>query len=348
MLVVKETLLADMSKAMAGVASGTVQMDGADSLYFNDGYVHSYNSAISATVKLSQNMNVKGIVNAKDLYDCVKKLPSDFELTESESVWELKCGKIKVKIKLLDVSDIEERFKNVTPKDDLWMPIDGKDFNNALSICYIPQNKSQIEGVFCKDRKFISTDQYQMTVYNAENDYPTFYITNSAVAELKKWDNFKAVQLNKSWLMFKSDDDVVFSVKTKFADKYPVDKIKKVIDDTLVGESVVEHRFVPELFDAISRALGFSDQVETFDVVTFVYGKDGLTVKSERNAGAYEETVDAIKVDTDLETMVNARTFIAVKGIYDSFKVVVASEKKQKRYVLKSDKAMSVICCLAK
>lgn len=347
MNIVKETLLADLSKAMAGIASGTVQMDGADSLYFKDGYVHSYNSAVSATVKLSQEMNVNGIVNAKDLYDCVKKLPSDFELTEQKDVWELKCGKIKVKIKLLEVSGIEERFKDIEPKD-AWSPINGEDFNKALCICDMPQNKSKVSGLFCKEKTFVSTDMYTMNVYKADDEYPTFFINNSAVAELKKWKNFNAIQMNRTWLQFKTTDDVVFSVKTLFADKYPYDNIQKIIKATESFDVVIEEKFVSELFDAINRAQGFSDIVEEFNAVTLSYTKDGLIVKSERSAGAYEEVVDSIKSDVEFETIVNIGTFVAVKGIFDSFKIVSVPNKETKRYVLSSDKAMCVIASLTR
>ena len=127
-------LIDSLNKVMPGIATGTVALEGADTIIFNDGHIYSYNAAISVDVTMPSDFSLKGIVKGQDFYNCLSKLPSEeIDLEMKESSWEITDNNIKVSIKLLPDTDSMKRFESLKPTEN-WTDIDGEDFNKSLRV----------------------------------------------------------------------------------------------------------------------------------------------------------------------------------------------------------------------
>lgn len=338
-------LIQDMNKALPGIATGTVTIENADTVIFNNGHIYSYNSAISVDVAEKEASGLKGVVKGIDFYNCLTKLPGDeIELEEVDGAWKITDGSIKVKINLLPEGKLFERFESLKPNEN-WIEINSEDFLNGLKICNMPKNSSKFAGIYIKGNNFISTDSYAINRYNAKNTYPEFWINNSAVAELLKWNDFVAVELNKMWLQLKSSDGTVFSVRTLATSGFPLDRILGVLDSSLQTEPDFNSEFTDEFYIAINRAAAFSSEDDGHEVVCFNIGKEGSSVNSERISGAYEEKILSIKSDIDIELKLDVHMILDCSTFFKKFKLVTRGE--QKTLILETENAVKQVATIS-
>lgn len=319
-------LINDLNKVMPGISTGTVVLEGADTIVFSKGHIYSYNSAISVDVKMSEEIELQGVVKGEDFYNCLTKLPNDeIELEVVDNTWHLKDGKINVKITLLSVNNIFERFESLAP-NNTWIDIDGVEFNKALKVCNMPKNSSRYAGVYVNGTEFLSTDGYVMNKYTVKENYPLFWINNNAVSELLKWDSFTAVEMNKTWLQFKSVEGTIFSVKTLDTSAFPSERVSKVLEDVANTPATFESEFTDDFYKAIDRAAAFSGESDDHEVVSFNIGKEGSVVKSERTSGAYEEVIEEIKSDTEFEMLLDIQMIRDSAPLFTKFKLLQRAE----------------------
>lgn len=337
-------LIQDMNKALPGIATGTVTIENADTVVFNNGHIYSYNASISVDVAEKEASGLKGVVKGIDFYNCLTKLPGDeIELEEGDGVWKITDGTIKVKINLLPEGKLFERFESLRPNEN-WIEIDSEDFQNGLKICNMPKNSSKFAGIYFKDNNFVSTDSYTINRYTSKNTYPEFWISNSAVAELLKWNDFVAVELNKMWLQLKSSNGTVFSVRTLDVSGFPLERVLGVLDGSLAIEPEYNSEFTDEFYTAIGRAAAFSSEDDGHEVVCFNIGKDGSTVNSERVSGAYEEKILSIKSDVDIELKLDVAMILDCSTFFKKFKLV--SRGQQKTLILETENAVKQVATI--
>lgn len=352
----KSLLVEDLSKCMPGISSGQVTLEGADSFVFENNYVHTYNSAISVSEKLSQEMP-NGVVNALDLYTALQKFPEDDCIVEEtqtnagKKCWLIKCGKIKLTVNLLESNNnIMERFTNITPEESEWINLNGQEFQDALKLCFMPSNKTKFAGVVFKDNYLISTDCWQINKATISTNLPFAWINNDAAKSLSSWNSFVAVQLNRTWLQFKSQDGVIFSVKTMFTENLPIDLIESSIEKTSAMNNVGSGSFTQEFFDAIDRASNFSQKIDEFNSVDLAFDSNGVTVRSHKSSGAYEEYVEGIKCPVAINVHVDPAMLMSTKGKFTQFLIFKANEvpgqETAVRFEFKTDTFLSLISSL--
>ena len=338
-------LIQDMNKALPGIATGTVTIENADTVVFNNGHIYSYNSAISVDVAEKEASGLKGVVKGIDFYNCLTKLPGDeIELEEADGVWKITDGTIKVKINLLPEGKLFERFDSLKPNEN-WTEIDSEDFLSGLKICNMPKNSSKFAGIYFKGNSFASTDSYTINRYTSKNTYPEFWISNSAVAELLKWNDFVGVELNKMWLQLKSSDGTVFSVRTLDTAGFPLERVLGVLNSSLETEADFNSEFTDEFYTAIGRAAAFSSEDDGHEVVCFNIGKDGSTVNSERVSGAYEEKILSIKSDIDINLKLDVAMMLDCSTYFKKFKLVSRGE--QKTLILETENAVKQVATIS-
>ena len=343
-------LIQDMNKVLPGIATGTVTIENSDTVVFNNGHIYSYNSSISVDVAESTPSGLKGVVKGIDFYNCISKLVSEeIEVDATEREWIIKDGKIKVSITLIEADNMFERFKAVVP-NETWIDIDGADFNKALTICNMSKNTSKFAGIYVNGNEFISTDAYVINKYVAKNEYPSFFISNESVAQLIKWDDFKAVEINKKWVQFKSANGTIFSVRSLATDTFPYDKISGAIDGYLALDSILESSFTPEFYNAVERAATLSKENGNHEVVDISISSTGCKIKSERVSGAYEEEIQDIKSDgAEFNLELDINMIRSCKAHFDTFKLADKQTDKGiiKTIILSKDssiKIFSAIC----
>ena len=338
-------LIQDMNKALPGIATGTVVLENADTVVFNNGHIYSYNSAISVDVAEKEASGLKGVVKGIDFYNCLTKLPGDeIELEATDNAWKITDGTIKVKITVLPAGNLFERFESLKPSGN-WTDIDSEDFLNGLKICNMPKNSSKFAGIYFKGNSFASTDSYTINRYSAKNTYPEFWISNSAVAELLKWNDFVAVDLNRMWLQLKSSDGTVFSVRTLDTSAFPLDRVLGVLESSLQTEPDFNSEFTDEFYTAIGRAAAFSSEDDGHEIVCFNIGKEGSTVNSERISGAYEEKILSIKSDVDIQLKLDVHMMLDCSTFFKKFKLVTRGE--QKTLILETENAVKQVATIS-
>lgn len=315
----KASLLADLNKVMPGLATGTVAIENADTLVFANGHIYSYNSIISVDVKCSQEISLEGTVKGQDFYDCISKLPTDeIEIETVNNKWNISSGeKIKVSMNLLPSGEFVQTLDSIKPSEN-WLPIDGNDLHNALSVCAIKGNVASFAGVYIKDNVALSTNQWIINKYTLKDNYPEIFISEACAEELMKWKSFTALQVNKVWLQFKSDDGVIFSVRTLDSKKFVSDRVTSAMNAIVQNNHVVKVSLNDEFFNVVQRAAVFSNTIDEHSAIGLFFQEGKVLVNSSRVSGDYKEIVDGMTVEMD-----NISPF---KLMFD-FNVFLSSEK---------------------
>ena len=316
--------VSDLSRAMPGISTGTVKIEGADTFVFKGGHIFTYNSVISVDVKGSEDYaGLKGIVSAKEFYEVLTKLPSDeIEITADEKAWTVTDGKIKVEVNLLSIPNIFERFNSIIPSENEWHDIDSEDFGRALRVCSIPHNPTKFAGLFFQGKEVWSTNQSEINRYELKDEYPKFMISESAVHELLKCGTLKKVQYNKRWVQFFSEDEVVFSVRAISDEVFPLDLISKLVLKTKDTPSYVKVSLTGQFFEAMERALAFSNNIDGVETVHVTFGSK-VSISSTRHSGSYEEAVEDMSLDCDEFALdLDAGLFLRTNGVFESMSVL--------------------------
>lgn len=305
MIIQKKELLENLRIAMPGIETGSATSQGGDLFVFYDGKIFTYNDSISVTVPIQSEglleEGIEGCVRAEEFFKVISKFPSDeikFSVTENKT-WLLKCGKAKAEMTLLDF-DYSSRVKNIAPEDDSWCNLDD-DFVTGIGSCKMSGNKTELAGVYVEDDSVVSTDGNQMNYYKLkETKLPKFWISDNSVNELLKLKKLVAMQVQGTWVHFKSEDGILFSVKTLQAESFPYNQVKTIIDTSDASKAILHAKFPKELFNAIDRAVSFSMDISEHSAIRLLISKEKLEVSSERSAGKYNEKVawdEEIKTD---------------------------------------------------
>ena len=295
MIVKRTELLTVLKQCLPGVESGNVSLEGADTFIFSDGNVFTYNDTISVKVPILETGLIEepleGAVRATEFFNIINKLQGEeLKTSNVEGKWFLKCGKAKIELNLIDF-DYKARLSNVDPGDEGWEDLP-KDFQLGIGLCKMSCNRSALSGVIFKDEKILSTDGWQINRCELPGaKLPLFWISDPAAGEILKLSDLKQMNLKGSWVHFKTNNGSIFSVKTLQAEKWPMEKILKLLNEHLKADEDISGEFPKELFGAIDRASSFSMDVDDYETVQLSLSEKGIVVSAQRTAGKYHETV---------------------------------------------------------
>lgn len=299
MTISRKVLLDSLKKAMPGIESGNAKVQGADAFIFHEGKIFTYNDSIAVSIPLEieglVDEGVEGAVHADEFFKTLSKFSADeLNLVVSENgSWLIKCGKAKIEMTLMTF-DFAERLEGVTPDDDEknWAELPS-DFIEGIGTCKMSANKTPMSGIYFSGKEMLSTDGFQINRYvlKSEKDLPTFWISDNSANELIKFDNIKKVQQQGSWVHFKSEDGSIFSVKTLDAQKFPIEKLMKLMDTSKPKEDDLNATFPTELFEAIDRADVFAMNISDHSAIRLVLTSEKIEVSAERSSGKYLEKV---------------------------------------------------------
>lgn len=290
----RKVLLDSLKKAMPGIESGNAVLQGADSFIFHEGKIFTYNDSIAVSIPLEidglVDEGVEGAVHADEFFKILSKFSADeinFAVTDNKS-WVLKCGKAKVEMTLMDF-DFTKRLEGVTPGDD-WLVLPS-DFIEGIGTCKMLSNKTPMSGIFFEGKNVISTDGFQINVCEIQEKLPKFWISDNSANELLKFTNLKEIQQQGNWVHFKAEDGSILSVKTLDSEKFPTEKLMKLMDTSKPKDDDLKATFPEDLFAAIDRADAFAMDISDHSAIRLVLSKDKIEVSAERNSGKYAEKV---------------------------------------------------------
>lgn len=296
MTISRKVLLDSLKKAMPGIENGNAVLQGSDSFVFHEGKIFTYNDSIAVSIPLEidglVDEGIEGAVHADEFFKILSKFSADelnFVVTDDGS-WLIKCGKAKFEMTLMNF-DYQERLKGVTPDEKNWEPIPD-DFIDGIGSCKMLSNKTPMSGIYFTGTGVISTDGFQINRYVFKNGKtPVFWISDNSANELLKFSNIKEIQLQGTWIHFKADDGSIFSIKTLDANKFPVEKIEKLMDVSKPKDGDFNATFPVELFEAIDRADAFSMEISDHSAIRLVLSSDKIEVSAERSSGKYAEKI---------------------------------------------------------
>lgn len=352
----RKVLLDSLKKAMPGIESGNAVLQGADAFVFHGGKIFTYNDSIAVSIPLDidglVDEGVEGAVHADEFFKILSKFSADelnFVVTENNS-WLIKCGKAKVEMTLMNF-DFQERLEGVTPDEKLWMPVP-TDFIEGIGTCKMLTNKTPMSGIYFTGKGIISTDGFQINRYTFKDEAktPVFWISDNSANELLKFSSIKEVQLQGTWIHFKSEDGSVFSVKTLDAQKFPIEKIEKLMDTSEPKEGDLNATFPAELFEAVDRADAFAMEISDHSAIRLVLSSDKIEVSAERTSGKYAEKVawgDDFKAEIEPITMYvdpTMMSFVAKRSLkFYLSKVTTKSGKTIPRFMFVSDNSQHLM-----
>lgn len=329
MTVDRIALMNVVKKAMPGVESSALILEGSDTLVFDDNMIHSYNDHISVSVpyelKNEKGKPVEGAINAKAFYDLVNRFSTtEVEIIPGEKSWTLKSGRASAQLTLQAEVSLE-RVRKIFPKDSKWTKIPTR-FFEGLSICRFSANHSPISGVFVTEDKMVSSDSMRVNWYalDAKMDGP-FWINEGAVSELLRLDQPKRYALSKSWIHFMTGDAVMFSCKRLHHENYPFDKMESLVSMNKKSSKDVSNDLPAKLIDAIDRAAALSMSIEDYNTIRLTFSKGGIEVFSERPQGRYSEMV---KWETKTELGADISIFV-------DYAMIMNGMRKSKTFYLK-------------
>lgn len=306
MTIQKKQLLESLKKCMPGIETGNAVLQGADSFVFHNGKIFTYNDVISVSVPIEQTglveETVEGAVKAKEFYSIIEKFPSDeIEFVVKEKGWLLKCGRAKAELNLQEF-DFESRLNDITPTEE-WVEVQD-DFIQGIGVCQMTNNKTALSGIYINGKDIISTDGYQINNFTMKSELPMFYISDKSSNELLKVFGIKSMQVQGSWVHFKTEDGTVFSVKTLQGTSFPYDKVKSLIESNDFEKMDLHAKFPQEMFKAIERATSFGMEISERTAVKLELNKDGIMVSSERTSGRYAEKISWEEEMKDMEDLI--------------------------------------------
>jgi len=284
-----------LKRAMPGVESGNIILEGSDTFIFDDGFIHTYNDSISVSVPFpitnKEKENVSGAFKAKEFFDLINRYKDEtLKLIPRSDVWILKSSNATAELTLLE-SSIIDKMKNIFPSKMKWASLPEK-FIEGLSICKFSSNKSVLAGIFVQGNTLNSTDEIRINKYTLDSEISeSFWITDSAATEITKLNNPKKYCISKSWGHFKTDSGDIFSCKRLAQANYPIDKINKLIDSHVKEKGDISNNLPHDLIDAVNRAAALSQNIESFNTVRLTFTTEGIEVFSQRPSGKYTENV---------------------------------------------------------
>lgn len=294
MVVQRKTLMESLKLAMPGIETGNTTLPGADAFIFHNGKIYSYNDVVSVAVPLEQagliEESIEGAVHAEEFYKVVSKFSSEeIEFVIGDKAWVLKNGKSKAELTLMDF-DYLTRLDGVEPAEN-WDELPA-DFVDGLGVCLMQNNKTPMAGIYFSDDFMLSTDGWQVNRYHFQQaSLPRFWLSDRVVSELLKLGKLNAVQLNGSWVHFRSANETVLSVKGLATEKFPLEDVEKVMTITESKDGFLHGKFPLEMFSAIDRAVPFSIDTAEKPAVKLTLSQDGINVESARSTGSYTEDV---------------------------------------------------------
>ncbi len=339
-MTIQKTVLLDALKAAASGVGNTPLLQGGDTFVFKDGFIHTYNDAMSVSVPFKAPEPLEGAVKAKEFLAIVGKLPAEeIKLVVVPTHWILKSGNATLELTLLEAA-VMDKVKGIAPAGD-WLPLpDG--LVEGISLCGFTRNTSPLSGVVVSDGAIVSTDEFRINRYLMTQEAITpFWISDPAAQELIKVPSLTDYQVSGAWVNFLSKGGIIFSAKLLNFEKFPFAKLLSVVDRTAQTDEDFSHSLPSGLPVVLDRAATLAMDMEKMTALRLTFEKKGVTVSTERSIGKYKETIgwdeplsgDPGKLDVILDAGMAAQGFSKSTRFYVKESEVKGVKRQQMVFV---------------
>lgn len=292
MQIKKNLMETTLKKCLPGIEKGSSLIAGADAFVFDKGSIFAYNDSLYISVANVFPEELSGAVKANDFLKLVNRLKGEtleIEVDEENAVWNVKCGRSKSKVKLLEAAQVREMTTYLSGQVGEFKDLP-ENFIEALKLCQM-RNKSQFQGIIVDQKDMFSTDGVSLNNYAFKEAMDPFWITDQASAELLGFSTLKGYQVGESWVHFNTEDGITISCRTKAAENYPLEGLRGLIPTLLDKEGTVQNRLPKELAEATERASVLATDVSGALAIRLTIKKTEIVLYSERSTGSLEETI---------------------------------------------------------
>jgi hypothetical protein len=292
MKIKRTELLAAVQRALPGVETGKTIIEGADTLTFDGGVVHSFNDSISVSSPFPGSL--KGAVRSEEFFKLLTKMTGE-EVnieTKSPTLWGIECGNTKAEIVVVDAPPILEYISSLNLAGLMWKPIpDG--FMTGVALCKIASSTFHHRGIFCTGTTLLSTDGRRLNRFTLKDPVSqAFWIDDPAVAELLKMTaDVVTYSVSQVWVHFQGKSGAVFSCKRKVESAFPVTKIEDLLKINEKTADDVSGSLPEGIKSAVDRVAVFAADVEGNQVIQMTLSKDRLVLHSKQSAGTVTEEI---------------------------------------------------------
>ena len=322
--VAPKTLVAtsELKTALKLVLSGTGSdqaLEGADSILFSGGAIHSYSGQVSVSVPLKDTseapVTLHGCLKAKNFSAWVSKVKAEeisFE-TLADGSWEISAGKSQINPTRFEDPLTEHLNKlNLTELDWTDLP---EDFHGALQLVRLDNQKSNVPYVLFSGASAFSTDGHRFNSCGFDRELGDFAVHTDDLKALLQSSDLQQIAVAQSWVHFLTTSGTVWTVRKMDGSGYRRDIHTKLLD-FIEGsiEAGTEGNIVTDLplvlADAVDKlgVYAASDKESGTVRVDIHITPGGLALQSARTEGKARETLEwpeALPEGVDFEMAVS-------------------------------------------
>ncbi len=283
----REALLSVLKAVKPGLSMKEV-IEQSTSFVFMDGFVHTYNDAISIKAPVPELKGLTGAVNGQELYSLLSKMSSEeVTLTVTKGEFRIKAGRAKAGLRLIGTI--------VLPLDSIggdrfWEPLP-KNFSAGIKMALYSTAKTALTPsltcIHIAGDVVESTDNVRLTRFQLSEELsgvdillPSLAASEAAAFPITSF----CLSDNGSWIHFQTSEGVEISCRLMVG-KFP--DLGSVLD--VRGESVVLPK---KLEEVLERAMVFCSEESKLDheVEISLQGRQ-IMIKAVANLGWFEEGV---------------------------------------------------------
>jgi DNA polymerase III sliding clamp (beta) subunit (PCNA family) len=286
----REELIEKLAVVMPGIdKKQTVEQ--MSRFIFTGKEIITYNNAISIACPMESNF--KASIHAETLLKLLKKLKKeDISITLKKDM--LNIGGKTTKAALS--TQVEDQLADVLTKlhaeiaKGKWHLLP-KDFIEGLSLCAFSASQDPEKGtqtcIKVKGNTVTCGDRSRVSRYVLEKPIKDFMFQASVVDDLKKYNVVKYC-LTKSWLHFKTKDNIIFSCRPVAGDFIDYDKLFE-------GFKGIKFKIPNELLEIISTVGVITEENLARDrKMDITLENDTLTCRAETPEGWIEKTMKKV------------------------------------------------------
>ena len=288
----KEKLLDALKKCMPGIDLSDKMTVGSDCFYFKNGYVYSLNNICSVVVYLGDDLKeLNGSVKADEFHKIISKLSGDIILDVDGTNWNIKCGKAKITIALLE-KNMNRFIEEINAEEKIYEDLPITFFNN-IKICRIENNNTEKNGIYISEKSITATNGMCISWLDIKNDVHSFWMDENRLSILLKFEGIVSkIYIDNSRIYFSSENNNVFFSFGRLIDSnYPFEKSMNVYNDIIEKENVIEGVLPVQMLLLIDKASSFSTNINSYNAICLKIDSKKIECSSKRNTGSYNETI---------------------------------------------------------
>lgn len=288
MQVNKTALQAALEKCLPGLDKSS------DIFYIDTDVISTSNALINVNVPFDFDEDMKFAVKADDLYNLLKKFSMDeIDLSIKDNKIIVKNGKAKATLSILNQT-MPSTWPTILPVSYVNLP---DNFMSMLERCYIPNNTTQMSGIYILEGKMCSTDLKKFNVCTLSEPMPMMWLNDQTVKALLKQKAHTRYFLRAGVISFRTDDGSTLNSRGLNAENYPIKVVEQYVG-LIENSDAVEVELPETLVDVIKRASPLAEKTVDGSFVSLEFTLDGVKIVTETSGNSYEELCE---FDCELE-----------------------------------------------